>query len=91
MNSQSVLKKSHRTGLFFAAFLFLVLGSFHSANAGTDGKAESESCELTNLERHWQRNPESQWPVYRRERLRKCEDADGQQPVKAAPQGKRPE
>lgn len=42
-------------------------------------KAESgkqaEPCRLTPQEKYWQRNPESQWPPSRRERVHRC---DGQ-------------
>ncbi len=39
------------------------------------GKTGSdEPCRLTPQEKHWMRNPESQWPPSRRERLKRCDD-----------------
>lgn len=34
---------------------------------------EDEPCRLTPLEKHWMRNPESQWPPSRRERVKRCD------------------
>lgn len=36
---------------------------------------QAEPCRLTPQEKYWQRNPESQWPPSRRERIHRC---DGQ-------------
>lgn len=64
--------------------LALTLAVFLSASvmaAGTpDGPLkvekgiQAEPCRLTPQEKHWQRNPESQWPPSRRERIRRCDD-----------------
>ena len=69
-----------RTALLAVAAVFFSAGSVLAAeNPERPAKVEigtqAEPCRLTPQEKYWQRNPESQWPPSRRERIHRC---DGQ-------------
>ena len=81
MNSQSVYTKSFKTGLFFAAALFFVIGTVHAADTETVTNKDGEPCQLTPVEKYLERHPESQWPPSRREEIRRCDNALDQQGV----------
>ncbi len=79
MNSQSVFTKSFKTGLFFAAALFFVIGTVYAADTKTATNKDGEPCQLTPVEKYLERHPESQWPPSRREEIRRCDNALDQQ------------
>ncbi len=79
MNSQSVFRRCQKTGLLFAVALCFVYGPVQAADANTAKNKSAEPCQLTPVEKYLERHPESQWPPSRRDEIRRCDNASGQQ------------